>query len=669
MNKKSVKYVSLALTSLLSFGVVTACSQGEDASLVRVEHNWEIASPDNSITATMQLESDGKLYYTVEKDGAEVVKKSEMGIDIEEDDFYTTQFCSVNSRRVQGEYENISGKRKNVTYDCNETVITFKGWSFYFDVTMRCYDDGYAFRYGIRKIDGTSGNMTIRDEKTQFALPLPTKTSSIWAQEYKSTKTTGEYFSYERAYERKIISNISSVQKFAMPVMYKVDSDTYSMIAQSDLIGSGYYGSFLQVPEGKEGSGLFQTVINPAGAAFYNDTVAYPFESPWRLGITGDLKTVEESELVEKLYDDAEYWKPDNYETLSDEEKAIYDYDWVEPGACAWSWLYYQNGQQSDYSTGSTHYQYVDLASEMGWKYILLDGGWSTNLNETKFKAFADYATQKGIKIIVWCDSLSSFGKGDYDSLIYTLDRYASLGISGIKPDFYDGLNAGDVDFRGEDIEMIAWYETMYQECAKRKMLVDCHGCNVPTGERRVYPNVINREAVFGNENDTIGANITINQLLIRGVVGPTDFTPVVNPRKSNLISSAHQLALSFLFESGMPMYGDHIEAYKDEVVYDFYKSMPALRDETIFLGGSLDQLYSSAIRSGDQWLVGSVCYFATEVTIDFSFLGNGEYTAEVITDGDTGLQKEIISVTKSDKITKQLKDNGGVIFRLVPKN
>ena len=660
-----VKYVSLALTSVFGLGALAGCSRGADPSLGSVEKEWAVVSPDNTITAAMQLESDGKLYYSVKKDGAEVVKKSEMGIDIEEDDFYAAQLCSVNTRRLQGEYENISGKRKNVTYDCNETVITLKGWSFYFDVTMRCYDDGYAFRYGIRKIDGTSGDVTIRDEKTQFALPEKT---SIWAQEYKSTKTTGgDYFSYERAYESRTVAYISSSQQFAMPVMYKVDKDTYSIIAQSDLIGSGYYGSFLQVPEGKEGSGLFRTVINPAGAAIYNDTIAYPFESPWRVGITGDLKTVEESELVEKVYDDVEYWKPDNYETLSEEEKAIYDYDWVEPGACAWNWLYY-SGKQNDYTVGSKHYQYVDLAAEMGWKYILLDGGWSTNLNETKFRAFADYATKKGVKIIVWCDSLLSFGKGNYDSLTITLDRYADLGISGIKPDFYDGLNAGDVDFRGEDIEMIAWYETMYQECAKRKMLVDCHGSNVPTGERRIYPNVINREAVLGNEVATIGAHTTINQLLIRGVVGPTDFTPVVNPKNSNLLTPAHQLALSFLFESGTPMYGDHIEAY-DETVSDFYKSMPALRDETVFLDGKLDQLYSAAIRSGDQWLVGSVCYFGTDVAIDFSFLGDGDYTAEVITDGETGLQKEIITVTKSAKITKTLKDNGGVIFRLVPKN
>lgn len=667
MKKNLMKYLWLGLVMLLCCTAMAACSKEDTTpSVTTTDHNWEVTSPDGTITALMERESDGKLYYTVTKDGTEVVKRSEMGIDIEEDDFFSAQYCSVNTRRVQGEYENISGKCKNVTYDCNETVITLKGWSFYFDITMRCYDDGYAFRYGIRKIDGTSGNMTVREEKTQFALPEDT---SIWAQEYKSTKSTGDYFSYERSYERKAVSNINSAQQFAMPLLYRIsNTDIYSMIAQSELIGSGYYGTFLQVPEGMDGSGLFQTVRNEAGTAIYDDIIAYPFESPWRIGITGDLKTVEESELVEKVYDDAEYWKPDDYESLSDEEKAIYDYDWVEPGICAWSWLYYQSGEQSDYNPGSIHYQYLDLAIKMGWKWILLDGGWESNLDEAKFKAFSDYAAQNGVKIIVWCDSLTSFGKGDKEILETVLDRYADLGISGIKPDFFDGLYAGEVDHRGEDVDQIKWYETIYQECAKRKMVVDCHGCNVPTGERRVYPNIINREAVPGNEDSNVGANTTINQLLIRGVIGPTDFTPVVTPRNAAMISPAHQLALSFLFESGMPMYGDYIEAYQDELVEDFYTSMPALRDETVFLDGAPDQLYAAAVRSGEQWLVGAVCYFETDVTIDFSFLGDGEYEAEMFTDSDTGLQREFITVTKNDKITSHLVDNGGLVFRLIPK-
>lgn len=664
MNKSAKKYVSVGLAATLCC-LVCGCAQTPETS-TETGHSWEIVSPDGSIVAAMQLGEDGKLYYSVNKGEIKVVQKSEMGIDVEEDDFNSATLCSVNSRRVSGEYENISGKRKNVTYDCNETTITLKGWSFYFDVTMRCYDDGYAFRYGVRKIGGGEGEMTVRDEKTQFTLPDKT---IMWAQEYKSTNATGNFFAYELTYNRRDSETLTPYQYLAMPVLYRVNgTDTYSMIAQSELIGSGFYGAFLKIPEGQEGSGVLKTEHTPAGAAFYDEKVSYPFESPWRLGITGNLKTVEESELVEKLYDDTEYWKPDDYETLSDEEKEIYNYDWVEPGACAWSWIYYRNGEQSDYNPDSTHYQYLELAAEMGWKYILLDGGWNANLDETKFKAFSDYAREKGIKIIVWYDSLTSFGKGDVDVLRAVLDKTVELGISGIKPDFFDGLYAGEVPHKGEDIDHVKWYETIYQECAKRKLVVDCHGCNVPTGERRKYPNAFNREAVFGNETPTVGAQSTINQLLIRGVVGPTDFTPLVVPVNAALLTNAHQLALSFLFESGMPMYGDRITAYSG-MVKDFYKSLPALRDETVFLDGSPSQLYSAAIRAGEQWFVGSVCYFETDVTIDFSFLGDGEYTAEIFTDGDAGLKREKITVTKNDKKSFSLIDHGGVVIRLVPKN
>ena len=655
MRKKVLLCAGLAFAFCLT---ATGCGE---IVVDGTDHNWDVMSPDGSIVASMQLDDEGKMFYTVNKGEDNVVQKSEMGIDIQEDDFSSAKLYSVNSRRVTGEYENKTGKHKYVTYDCNETTITLKGYSFYFDVIMRCYDDGYAFRYGIRKIDGSEGVMTVLEEKTQFALPEKTR---LWAMEYAPN---GDYnaFSYERSYLRYSLQDLVPTQSLTMPLLYKAGgTDTYSLIAQSELVGSGYYGTFLHATE--EGSGVLQTEHNRAGAVLYDDQVAYPFESPWRLGITGNLKTVEESELVEKLYDDTEYWKPDDYEMLSDEEKEIYNYDWVEPGACAWSWLYYRNGEQSDYNPGSIHYQYVDLAAEMGWKYILLDGGWNADLDKSLFAQFVDYAHAHGIKIIVWEDSINSFGKCNVDALTARLDELVEMGISGIKPDFFDGLYTSDAPHKGEDVDHIKWYETMYQECAKRKMIIIPHGCNAPTGERRKYPNVLSREAVFGNEERHVGAHTTINQLLIRQVVGPTDFTPVVNPRDSSLLTPAHQLALSFLFETGIPMYGDYIAAYEG-IVNEFYKNMPYLRDELIFLDGEPDQLYAAAIRADEQWYVGAVCAIGQELTVDFSFLGEGFYRAEVFEDSSLGLTKNKITVTKNDKITVTLSDKGGVVFRLIP--
>lgn len=681
MKKHGIKYISLCVCALLSciLGVfLTGCKPDSvDNPTETIVNEWQVKSPDGSLVTTLKSGDDGLFTYSVNKGESEIVEPSQLGMDIKEDDFASARFVSKNERRVTGSYQNVSGRHKIVDYDCNETTLTFEGADFYFDVTVRCYDEGFAFKYGIRKTDGTTGSVTLLEEKTQFAMP---EKAATWSQRYKSSSTKSEYFSYECSYDKLNASEIKEEYYLTMPLLYKLkDKETYCMITASGLIGSGFYGSFLKNPEGKSGSGILQTVHNCAGIAD-DEKISYPFSSPWRLGIVGDLKQVNESELVEKLYDDTGYWRPDNYDELSEAEKDTYDYSWVEPGAVTWDWIY-QPSEQSNYEKDGPHYRYVDLAAKHGWKYILVDGAWrsqSAGFTETKFKNFISYAKSKKVKVIVWFDAYSPFNKGDAEALRAELKKWADYGIAGIKIDFFDGqMGNGSVDqgedfFKGEDIKAIEWYETIYQECAKLRLLVNCHGSNIPTGERRLYPHVLNREGVFGNENERVGASYTINQLIIRTVVGPTDFTPLVNPRDDSLISPAHQLSLSFLYETGLPAYGDAIEAYTDDLK-DFYSSMPTLRDETKCLEAKLDAYYTAAVRSGEQWLVGSVCYFGRETTIDFSFLGDGEYTAEVFTDttdenGELVLKKETITVTKNDKKTFSLIDRGGLVVRLVPK-
>ena len=84
-------------------------------------------------------------------------------------------------------------------------------------------------------------------------------------------------------------------------------------------------------------------------------------------------------------------------------------------------------------------------------------------------------------------------------------------------------------------------------------------------------------------------------------------------------------------------------------------------------MDGEPDQLYAAAIRAEGQWYVGAVCDIEQEFTIDFSFLGEGLYKAEVFEDSPSGLTRKKITVTKNDKITYQLSEKGGVVLRLVP--
>jgi len=667
--KKAITFLlgaALACSVASGAALIAGCNKEPNLSDLKNTGEWTVSSPDGSVKAEIIMDYAGNLSYTVKKGDVAVVEKSALGMDIEEDDFRLLTVENVTTKTISGNYENKTGKHSKVDYECNETTVTFKGWSFYLDLTMRAYDDGYAFRYGVRAVDGTSGIMTVNAENTEFAIP---EDSSLWTMPYKAINGKGNFFAYEDKYDNMRTDELTD-HFISMPMLYKVKgTEIYSLVTESDLIGSGFYGSFLKEPEDKEGSGVLQTVPTPAGYMKDDNQIAYPFESPWRVGITGDMATVQESELVEKVYDDAEYWKPDNYNELSAEEKKIYDYDWVEPGVSAWNWLIYLNQvSQNDYSM---HQRYVDLAVEMGWKYVIVDGGWNSGLNINNFKAFVKNANDRGVKIIVWCNSMLDFGYGRVEVLQQKLDLWRSWGVSGIKIDFFDGQDAVSPRFYGEDTGTIDWYEKIYQECAKREMLVNCHGANKPTGERRIYPNVINREAIKGNEIKSIDASTTVNELFIRGVIGPSDFTPVVNPLSSGM-TMGHQLALAVLFESGSPSMADYEYTYENTLIKDFYKNVPVLHDDTKFLCGELDEYYVGAVRSGDNWWVGGVnSIVPTTAKVSFSFLDDGvTYEAEIIENHATDskkVKKRKITVTKDDIEFFDMVKNGGFTVRLTP--
>ncbi len=644
--------------------MLSGCAGEVDTSKFENTATWATSSPDGKIKTEVVMDYAGNLSYTVKRSNVTVIEKSTLGIDIAEDDLRLLSVENVKTENVKGSYNNISGKHSKVDYDCNQTTITLKGWTFEYDLIVRSYDDGYAFRYNVRKCDGTSGTMIWNEEKTEFALP---EGSTLWAQPYAALNSKGNFFAYENEFQNLRTDELADVY-ISMPMLYKVKgTQVYSLITESDLIGSGFYGTFLKEHDDNEGTGILQTVPTPAGYMLDDNKINYPFESPWRVGIVGDLKTVQESELVEKVFDDVEPWRPDDYDTLSAEEKKIYDYDWVEPDVVAWNWVMYPYSQ-GDYGL---HRRYINLAVEMGWKYVLVDGGWDDNLKISEFKQFVKEANDKGIKILVWCHSFNDFALGNVVALRQKLELWKSWGVSGIKIDFFDGQSTDSPKFYGEDTGTIDWYEKIYQECAKREMLVNCHGSNKPTGERRIYPNVINREGIKGNEFKGVSASDAVKELFIRRVVGPSDFTPVVNPLSTGM-TMAHQMALAVLFESGTPSMADFEDVYENILIKEFYKSIPSLCDDTLFLGGEPDKYYVGAVRSGDEWLVaGANAIVPNTAKVSFSFLEEGvTYNAEIFTNHETDYKKverRTAKITKDDIEFFDMIKNGGFVVRLTP--
>lgn len=716
--KKAYKNIFAVLLSFVMLFTLVACSgvqvsyprtltgEGDTASdtalPTKETNSWTVSSPDKTITVSVGMDNLSNLYYSVKKGSVDVVLTSALGLEIDKDDLNFLTFDKKITRNVSGQYSNLSGRHSQVEYEATELQLTFKTLTHKLDVFVRAYDDGYAFRYKLDSLSGAGETVKVLNEKSSFTLPAAALT---WRQRYQPyTDYTVidalknydlETFAYERStYTYLPASGIDNSDQIAFPLLYRPDSyeDVYSLVTESALIGSGFYGSVLEAVGVEENEPVtLKTVPTPAGSIKDDGYVTLPFTSPWRVGIAGDLATVVESELVEKVYDDVEYWTPDDYDGTPEEY-----YDWVDPDVACWSWIMYRAADQKNFAI---HKAYLDKCAEMGWKYILLDGSWSAEYMVTDkiqdnnsavkdlsqdgistdgvpgdWNAFIDYANKKGIKVMVWGDAIRTFGNADYNVLCDMLDKWQAMGVAGVKLDFWDGerqLRDGHQypNNRCEDSGNIAWYETVYQECAKRHLLVNCHGSNKPTGERRVYPNVINREGIYGAEMNANTAAGTINQLFTRNIIGPADFTPLVKPRGQRF-TTGFMITLPFLFD-GMTTVGDTLTNLSYEPIQELYKSIPVLRDDTKFLCGEPDEYYVAAIRNGDEWIIAGVTDGARKLQLDLSFLGEGNFSGYSYFDGaldsnqKTTVVKTAVSYTSQSKVDVDLAERSGFVIHL----
>lgn len=669
------KVIAVFTACIISVSLLSACGHQSDEPAGGQEHetpDWSVASPDNSLSVDILLDN-GQLYFWVEKDDSIAVKKSMLGISTDTNLFNDLTFIQSDNEEKTISYTNITGKKKDVTTSFNGTTLTFSEGDFYLDAEFRAYNDGYAFRYGIRHVNDETGTFTIEDENTHFVLPDDAKTYGMKYVSNPGVLGNGEYYSYEEKYQYMSYNNLSSEQ-LGFPLMYYYENaegeEVYSLLMESDIYGHDYHGSFLE----KDGSYGLKTIHSPASGSQASLEAAYPFTSPWRVGIVGGLDTLVESTLVEDVYDETEYWKPDNYDTLSDEEKKIYDYEWVLPGCGAWSYLNYDSEatKHSSQRDWEEQKKYVDAIANLEWPWLVLDAGWNEGgFNEAEFKEFVQYANAKGVHIMVWADSFASMYTRAATGV--RLDQWKSWGIEGIKVDFFDGQG---VPYMSEKWKLNSQqslddhYEMIYQEAAKRQMVVDCHGCNIPTGERRKYPNVINREAIRGYEFKNVDAGQTVILPFTRGTIGPNDFTPAIIPYLSGTVTVGHNMGLAVTLESGMPTFSDIPEHYSSENVwFDFYKSLPAVWDDTKLVSAELGDYVVIARRSGDKWYIGCNATSAKSIEINLSFLQAGNYNANIWKDGAAynAVVKEEKTVTNASTLSIDVAKNGG--FAIIIEN
>jgi hypothetical protein len=274
--------------------------------------------------------------------------------------------------------------------------------------------------------------------------------------------------------------------------------------------------------------------------------------------------------------------------------------------------------------------QYIDLAAQMGWPYCLVDWEWPEMTNGGDINDVMAYAKQKGVKINLWYNSGTSLvgphAPQPQDRLNTAESReremqwLESIGASGIKVDF----------FSPDNDTMVNYYIDILKDAARHHLLVDFHGCTIPNGWQRTWPNMVSMEGIYGAEwynnyelMTTLAPPHNATVVYTRNVIGPMDYTPgtFTDSQFPHITTNAHELALPVLFESGIQHMADRPEGYESLPfeARQVYSHLPAAWDDTKLLAGYPGKSAVVARRSGKTWYVAGINGTDEEINLAFT--------------------------------------------------
>jgi alpha-glucosidase len=693
------------------------------------ESNWEVTSPNGKINVIVSLDkTDGSIYYIADLhvDGKVIraLDRSSLGLVRNDMDFSKNlKFKSYRKRNINEPYSTISGKRINDVNHCQEITIGFENnGGEIMDVIFRAYNEGLAYRYHFPVTDTIE--YTVIDELSSFN--LNTTSGKAWMQTYDTLRHWS--LAYEIPYEREIPIGTSADVSYgwALPLLFEKDDGTWIFVSEADLdehyagihvkqhAPGGNY--MLEFPEEYECYGLF--------SRYPSSTL--PWTTPWRFAIISDrLGDIVESNIVDHLSRSTEYE----------------DTDWIQPGISSWSW-WYDPSSSMDYIPLKDHVdlskemawryslvdadwdimvngdidQLIDYAHEQGVELFIWynSGGpnnrvmWYFNLTDE----IANRLRREGVPARVFRKldpiiNVGFFPETEYFETIHELlgesdfDRYgeqiilAARNLNARPRDrFYEeearvkefqflrerGVRGIKIDFFASDKqEIIKMYISIFREAAKNEILINTHGCTIPRGWTKTFPNLLTMEAVMGAEMygwsgwpQLAPIQNTIYPF-IRDVIGPTDYTPFTLSTRlggyPRITSNAHELALTVHYETGLlhvAEWVDHLRKMPYEII-QFLKDVPVVWDDIHFMDGYPGDYSVLARRSGSTYYISGINGKEEKRNVSFipDFLEPGTYKAMYYLDGKEkqSFGFDTKTITYNEKINIEMIPFGGFVI------
>ncbi|UUF12509.1 MULTISPECIES: glycoside hydrolase family 97 protein [Flavobacterium] len=611
----------------------------------------EIISPNGKIKVILNLYDKNALHhlsfkalYKIENKFTEVLPDSKLGINRADEQFTDNLNFVAESKPVSihDKYKMVCGKRQLCENLGTEKTFHFQNSNQQpMNIVFRVYNDGVAFRYVFP--NHLESQVAIINEVTTYV--LPDKTSS-WMQPYD--------ISYEKFFPlNKTDSAVNKDQEWGFPALCKVnDQPVWVLISEANITANNCAAKLSNL----KNSNQYQVTYPSARDNFQQTGVktTLPWNSQWHTLIIGKLSDIVESTLISDVSDPSQ----------------LIDTEWIKPGAV--SWIYWANNHGSkDYKKVV---EYVDLAVEMNWPYVLIDWEWDVMANGGNITDAVNYAKSKGIKPLMWYNSGTIWLDPTPNDRLLTAEKRAKefswlnkIGVCGIKVDF----------FAGDQQDMMNYYIDILKDAAKYHLLVNFHGATVPRGWARTYPNLMTTEAVYGAEwytNDQVLTNKAAahNTTLpfTRNVIGSMDYTPVTfsDSQHPHITSYAHELALSVVFESGLQHFADKPSAYESlpKEPKEFLKHVPVVWDNTKLIDGYPGEKVIMARKKGEKWYIAGLNgkNVSQTLLVKFDFIDKGNYSFQLIKDGKDGksFSSEIIKIKKGSTVKIECLPGGGFV-------
>ena len=561
-----------------------------------------VSSPDGKLVVTIDSEN-GKAFYSVKYNNKQMIERSQLGVDANIADFTNgLTLVKTDEKRIDETYSLRTAKTSKVHYQANQLNLTYDTKQKHqMVVTFNVANNDVAFRYSFPQTGETSC-MVVNGEATAFKLPQHT-TTFICPQSdamvgWKRTKP-----SYEEEYVADAPMNVKSKygQGYTFPCLFRVGEEGWVLISETGTNG-GYVGCHIADYNAEKGYQIAFPMPGEAnGIGTTSAGVSIPGATPWRTITVGEtLKPIVETtvayDVVPQMYEPSEDYKAGRY---------------------TWSWIVWQDNSVNF----NDQVKFIDLASAMGYEYCLVDGLWDKQIGRKRIEQLAAYAKTKNVKLMLWYNSNGyqndapqgpKFGMNTSINRKREMAWMKKMGVKGIKVDF----------FGGDKQQTMQLYEDILSDTNDYGIQVIFHGCTLPRGWERMYPNFISSEAVLASENVIFTTHhaaqepfeLTMHPFC-RNTVASMDWGgTIMNRYMSQDNKSRHPRQTTDVFEMAagimnqaaiqcVAMCPNNLTDIPQFEI-DWLKQVPTTWDETRFIDGYPGKYAVLARRSGDKWYV-----------------------------------------------------------------